>query len=368
MLKNRYSKLTAFVLAAVFVLSGCSAMNAQSKFSTASSQEYAYPEETVSKIPGSMETSDFGSAQYQESPEAPPDEYNTVTGGAESGGVGGAQINVPTPTANRKIIITVNLSLQTKEFESGIQEIASLTDQMGGYIQDSYVEGSNMNEKYIRRNASYTVRIPVENLNTFLESIGKDFNVVNQQQSANDISTQYFDSKARLESLRVQQERLVEMLKEATELQYMLEVERELAQVLYEIESYTSALNRMDDSVDMSTLYISLQEVVEYEDAPKPQPVTFGQRMRNTFGESWDNFLNLCQGFVLVLIALIPFLPLFVVIGIIIFLIVRRAKKCQRTQKNNTPVYPYYSVPPYNQNPTIPRQDNNKKDGPQKED
>lgn len=244
-------------------------------------------------------------------------------------------------TSDRKIVYTVDLSLQTTEFDEGVKQIPEMVETAGGFVQDSYVQGTNINERYYSRSASFTVRVPVEKLTAFTEDLGGIFHVVSQQKSSSDISNSYYDTQARLDSLRIQEERLKAMLETADELQYLLEVERELAQVLYEIESMTSSLRRMDSSVNLSTITIHLQEVSIVEDnLPEPKPITFGDRVREAFGDSLDGFIAFCQGLVIFIISLIPYLPIFLVIAVLIWLFVRAMRK--RRAKRPPRQYPVY--------------------------
>jgi hypothetical protein len=248
------------------------------------------------------------------------------TGGAATGGLGGAGLVVQQSDDSRKFVINVDLGLQTMEFDAGVGQLKTLTEQVGGYIQNSYAQGSGIGEEYFSRSANYTVRIPVDRLNEFLEAVSGSFNVTHQSQSSSDITMSYYDTEARLKSLRVQEERLLAMLEESGDLEYMLKVEKELADVLFEIEQYTSSLNRMDDSVELATVTMNLYEVVEYENLD-PEPATFGQRIGDAFGESWENFKGFCEGALLVLIALLPFLPVIAVIVVVIVLLVKRSNK-----------------------------------------
>lgn len=242
---------------------------------------------------------------------------------------GGADVALPIDvpsieTDDRKIVYTVDLSLQTTEFDEGVGQIPEMVEAAGGFVQDSYVQGSNINDRYYNRSASFTVRVPVGKLNAFTEDLGGIFHIVSQQKSSSDISNSYYDTQARLDSLRIQEERLKAMLETADELQYLLEVERELAQVLYEIESMTSSLRRMDSSVNLSTITIHLQEVSIIDDnQPEPKPVTFGQRVSEAVSDSLSGFVSFCQELVLLLIAVVPFLLVLLVIALLIWLFVR---------------------------------------------
>lgn len=275
----------------------------------------------------------------------------------EPGGESGVDVTALT-AESRKMVVTVDLALETMEFDAGLGEITALTDSMGGFVQDSYVQGINMNSRDQYRYASYTIRVPADKLRSFLDGLGSRFNVLHEQQSSSDISASYFDSTARLSSLRVQEERLIAILETATELKYILEIERELANVLYQIETITSAINRMDNSVSLATVTLSLQEVGVYVES-LPTPVTFGQRMRYALTSSWETVKSIGEGFVLFLVVLIPYLPLLAIIALIVVLVVRRQRKRALDNPPIKPAYPpVYTIPnppPPPVNPHDPR-------------
>lgn len=272
----------------------------------------------------------------------------------EAGGGYDTAIQPVIPT-DRKIIKNVDLQLQTLAFDEGVKEISNLAASFGGYIQDSYVQGTDMYVERGTRYASFTVRIPVEKLDAFVNSLGGMFNVTSKSENSQDITETYFDSRARLDSLKVQEERLLAMLEKAEELQYMLEVERELMNVRYEIESLTSALARMDNSVSLSTVSVYLQEVVKYE-AIEDIPVTFSQRVSHAFTSSWKNFGDFSQGFAVALVSALPFLLLVAVIVAAIVLLVRRGNK-KRAAKRAAQAPPYQQITPaYPQEPAAAEQ------------
>lgn len=262
--------------------------------------------------------------------QAEPQEYAKaeMADMAESPETGGG---VAGPTVNRaadmrKIIKNVDMRLQTQTFDTSVEAIPKIAENFGGFVQDSYVEGRDMYNERGTRSANFTIRIPAEKLDSFVNSVGSEFHVISKSQNSQDITESYYDSKARLDALKIQEERLLEMLKQAAELEYLLQVEKELMNVRYEIESLTSSLNRMDSYVSMSTVTIYLQEVVKYipvEDVP----VTFGERISRAFGESWKSFGEFSQNFAVGFVAAFPFLLLLTIILFIIIAIVRKAVK-----------------------------------------
>ena len=68
-----------------------------------------------------------------------------------------------------------------------------------------------------------------------------------------DITNQYVDVEARLESLQAQQERLYELLEQAQDIETVLAIQNQLTEIQYQIESYTAQQRSYDQQV--STQY-----------------------------------------------------------------------------------------------------------------
>lgn len=310
-------RLFVLTMLLVLILSGCGGGSGADSY--ASSQ-------AASAAPSAMRN-DYGFAtdmQEMLAEEEALDMEEPETGGGADPGA------TVVPDQPRKIIQNASLTLQTREFDAGVDRIPQLTEQFNGFVQSSYTEGKSLYDQRGSRSASFTLRIPSERLGEFLNVIGDGFNVIGKQMYSNDITGQYYDSQARLNSLQIQEAQLLEMLEQAAELQYLLEVQRELANVRYEIESIQTQLNRMDSDVQYSTVDIRLEEVVEYT-ALDDQPATFGERASLAIRDSWAGFVDFIQGAIIVLIMLLPFLVVLAVILIVVVLIIKAVRK--RTPK-----------------------------------
>ena len=242
----------------------------------------------------------------------------------------------------RKIIKNVSMTLEALEFDKAVEDIKSSALSQGGYIENSYVSGRSINQQYNQRYASFTIRVPADKLSFYVNTLNEAYNLLNINETASDITDRYYDTEARLKSLVTQEERLLSMLEGATELQYMLEVERNLADVRYQIENYYSTLTRYDNQVSMSTVTIELQEVVKYQEITEP-PKTFGQRLSSAISGSWNNFVFGLQDFTIDFTYALPGLLTFcVIVGFIVFIFVslakrRKKKKQQKEENEKTP-------------------------------
>ena len=154
-----------------------------------------------------------------------------------------------------------------------------MVNSFGGYIESSNVYEGGINEGNYKnyRNANYTIRIPEEKFQNFLDQSSNIGVITNERTFAEDISSEYYDRETRLKVLQAQEERYLSILSEATEITEIIELEKALTEVRYEIESITGYLKQMDDLVDMSTVNITISEVAETSKSEKV-PVTIAEK------------------------------------------------------------------------------------------
>ena len=316
MKKKLYVLLAAALLASS--LAGCSSNNS----SPAESSSDSFNTARQSASPMSPQYAKAISEEIAYEMEA-----GTSAGGAEDSGLGGNSAAIQdTAASSRKIITNVNLQMETKTFDSGVDSIAAIVEQFGGYVQSSYVEGKSLYYERGTRSARFTLRIPADRLGEMLSAFSSTFNITSTDQSGNDVTDQYFDIEARLNSLRVQEQQLLKMLEDSKELKYLIEVQKELSSVRYQIETLISSLNRMDSYVSMSTVNIYLSEVVEYEQL-RNEPATFSAELRMTIRESADMFLRFCRNLLLAVIVFFPYLLILLALLFIILSIRRKRKR-----------------------------------------
>lgn len=226
------------------------------------------------------------------------------------------------PDENRKVIYTSDVSIETEQFEESVSTIRALLDETGGYVSSTSQWGSSSDGS---RRGDYTCRVPAEHYRAFLSGLQGAGNVYSLNEYTDDITTQYVDVQARLDSLQNQKERLEELAKEAKDIDTLLSIEDKLGEVQYQLESYTAQMRTFDNQVDYSTVVISLREVRKVSEG-----VTFGSRIRAAFSGSWENFVDGAQSFVIWLIYALPGLIILAIILCIAIPLIRRYRKRRR--------------------------------------
>ena len=239
--------------------------------------------------------------------------YDMDSGATEESSVNGEKLLEP----ERKIIKSSQLSLETAKFNDVINSLEDMVKSYGGYIASSSIDAEGINNNYqCLRFASYKINVPSDKLDDFLDESSKLATVRNKSTSAEDITAQYYDNESRLKSLQIQEERYLEILKTATEVKDIIEIENALTDVRYEIENLTTCLNKISNLVDMATVNINIQEVSQ-ETVAQSVPKTLGEKISSSFVNSLKKIKEFSINTVIFVIAAIPYL---IIISILLVL------------------------------------------------
>lgn len=221
-----------------------------------------------------------------------------------------------------KIIYSADAGIETKEYDKTIEAIYAMVDEYGGFLESSSISGTTRSSSR-GRNADFVMRIPSERFNELTGRLSDLGNVSYCRTYSENVTTEYIDVESRLESYRIQEQRLLAMLEKATELEDMLTIEEHLADVRYHIESYTTQLNYLDSMVSYSTVTLSVEEVVDYT-PDQSVTRTFGDKMGSAFSDSLDNIVDLFQGLILMLLRSWYLILAF---AVVIVIVIRKVKK-----------------------------------------
>lgn len=197
----------------------------------------------------------------------------------------------------KKVIKTGGLSYRV---ESTKEEYNRLNGLLKKY--EAYISSENENKGYDRVNYNVSIKVPPQNFDPLIADITKDKKLDNRWVNTDDVTSRYYDLQSRIENKQKLEERYQEILKQATKISDILEVERNLNQVRSEIESLQGQFKLLNHQINYSTLDISFYELVPYELDQEQRP-GFGTRLLNAMSAGWQGF----QTFIVYLLALWPF-------------------------------------------------------------
>lgn len=312
-------KMIALLAAAMLILTGCGA----SKYTyadTAASAEA--PAEEPAAYAQEQQSNSASYYEYEEGvgwEAAESEEYDAAAG---EGGISSTAGIESVGATSQKLIKTVSMSMETKEFDTLLENIRSKVEELGGYIESSEVSGSSYYSLQGNRYAWMTLRIPADKLDGFVTIVSELGNVTSKNESVQDITLQYVDVESHKKALETEQTRLLELLEKAESMEDIIAIESRLSEVRYELQSYGSTLRTYDNQVNYSTVSINISEVERV--TPVIEERTFFEEVQYRLS---DNLYDIGQGmrnFAIWLISSLPYLFIWAVIIIVIILAVKK--------------------------------------------
>ena len=307
-MKRNAIKIGALVLIACLLLTGCGAAKSRD---TADGSYYSYPEPAESGAYATEEEAAYYAADEDVyyGPENKSANYDS--------GDDPVSVDPGAMQQGLKIIYRSRLDIETLTYSESLAAVKQAISAYNGYIQSTNEYGGiRYSSGYTsERTAEIVARIPTDGYAAFMTESGNFGNITSRNESTQDVTSAYLDIEARLESLETQETRLLELVKEADDIDTILAIESQLSDVRYQIESYTSQKRTYDNLLSYSTVTIYLREVKETTPTEEP---TFGQKFVSTVKESAKTFVDFLEGLVYALVYLIPYI---ILIGVVILII-----------------------------------------------
>lgn len=241
------------------------------------------------------------------------------------------QESTQTAPMEEKIIYSAYVDMETLDFDKTVTDLEAAVLAAGGFIQNSEKSGNSSYDTdgtvhIMNRRAYYVVRIPADKFNSFLENAGGLGNIVSNNKTAENVTSQYQDFEARMTSLKTEESRLLELMQKAEDINALIQLESRLSQVRYDIESIQRNLSNLDKRIAYSTVNFNIREVRVYQPSAKVQR-TFGQRIADSFTRGWENFVDDLGDFFVDFVGAIFPLTVFAAVVIVVVIIVRRKMK-----------------------------------------
>lgn len=220
---------------------------------------------------------------------------------------------------NKKIIKEGNISFETADVARTRKQIMASLKHLGGYAEN---DSETVNGGENRKEYQLNIRIPAANFDAFLNSVSGTATKIDQKNiRVRDVTTEYIDTKARLNNKLELEKRYLNLLNRAGKMRDLLDIEEKLTEIRIDIESTQSQLNYMSKQVEFSSLAITF-----YTTQPKQVNAGngFGYKLKIAIGNGFDSLQSLFFG-------LIGFWP-FVLVAAVLWSLIKRWRKSRRIQ------------------------------------
>ncbi len=231
----------------------------------------------------------------------------------------------------RKLIKRGAVNIDAENYDAVFDDITALVKGVDGYIENSNVSVNQrlVNSKRVDyRHCNMALRIPQSEFDSVYNQLLSMGKTKHYEQSSEDITNRYRDTVNEVKNLEVREQALRKIMDKADSISDVVNVERELSRVRGEINGLSGTLQHWDRLVDLSTIQVSLSEVIDDSQTVQPIDDTLWSRAKQAFIVNLNHLIEALENIFIGIIGILPMLiPLIIVITIVLLVIKNRRKK-----------------------------------------
>ncbi len=224
----------------------------------------------------------------------------------------------PAQPQERLVIENADLAVVVKDPKASMKEIGDLAKQYGGFVVSSNLYQSYSPAGKEIPEASIVIRVTSDKLDDALTKIKAGaVDVQSENRSGQDVTSQYVDLQAQLKAKQAAEEKLLEIMDQATRAEDVLNTYLQAQNVETEIEQLKGQIKYLEESASLSA--ISVRLIAE----EGTQPIQVGPwRPAGAAKEAIQRLIVFFQNFVEFLITFVLYiLPALILIAIPVFLV-----------------------------------------------
>jgi len=211
----------------------------------------------------------------------------------------------------RKIIKESWIRFEVEKYAEAMVEIKGIISEHHGYISQENESSSDYS-----LNNSLSIRVPAGDFDALVDKlVTVAVKVDSKSINARDVTEEFIDIEARLNTKREVEKRYLALLNDARTITDILAVEEKLRIIREEIESKEGRLKYLNDQVSLSTIHLDVYQELTFEPGFK-----FLKKIGTALKGGWKGLLK-------VLVGLIHIWPLLIIVTVVLIWLNRRRKK-----------------------------------------
>lgn len=261
----------------------------------------------------------------------------------------------PSAEYERKIVRNGNLTMQADDARECYSQLLDYAKSLGGY-ESSCTVNSHEYDYTTYVNLDAVIKLPPEQLDAFMNKAGEIGTVTYSSITSDEITSEYYDVKTRLDSQTKALESYYALLEKAETVEDIITIQTRIDDLTANIESLKGMIKLYDSMVDESTVNLS---VVQNTAITPPasefewnslDPATVGKLIKRGFLGVTNFLWSLLQWLFIIIVSALPLL----VIGGGIFWLIRFLRKRRKAKNSNAadskddPASDNPSAPSYN--------------------
>lgn len=229
-----------------------------------------------------------------------------------------------------KLIIYNDMTVETKNFNNYINKLEEITVKSEAYIQQQNVYNGTLEGDEIR-NAYYIIRVPKDKVKFFSEHFNAlEGKVTRREVNIENVTQRYLDIQRRVNINKAKEERLTKLLKKADNIEDLITIEKEIAQLVTERESMQTDLIELEHNIKYDYYTIHVNEVREYQEIKVEK--SFKADIDYTFENSIKHFVDFLQNVVLFFVYTWIIWLLSIIVAVVVVIIVKNKLKKKKLE------------------------------------
>lgn len=248
---------------------------------------------------------------------------DAATGGDTTGSDTTSTVaDLRTPPSERAVISTGTVSLRSKDVAEARREVQRVVDAQGGDITD---ENTETDDEGATSYSRLVVRVPSAKFNAAMVALEEAAEFRSSNRGAKDVTTEVIDTDVRVRAQESSLKRVELLLSRAQSLKDIIWIESQLTSRQAELDSMKSQQAWLRDQTSFSTITVDITAITEKDKVEEEKETGFLAGLdggMKAMGASLSAIATVVG-------ALLPFAVLLLVLGLPVWLLVRRRRTTQ---------------------------------------
>jgi len=207
----------------------------------------------------------------------------------------GTQQATPNEDWNKKIIRNGTITLEVKDYSKYYQLIGEIVKREGGYI----AQEDQQHSEYKLEN-KIVLKVPVarfeETMTLVSNGTGND-EVKEKKITSEDVTGEVVDTKSRIEAKKEVRLRYLDLLKQAKNMNDILQVQTEINEIQEQMEMASGRVNYLNHASAFSTITLTFYQILNPGASDQKEP-SFSTKILDAFLSGWQFIKALIVGLV----------------------------------------------------------------------
>lgn len=227
----------------------------------------------------------------------------------------------PAPAVEDKVISHGTVEVESDDVGAARADVQKVTDAVGGQVSESTAETGDDGEPL---RARLVLRVPAGEFDTAMDRLEGIGDLVSSEQSSDTVTEEYADLTARMRAQEASLRRVELLFGRAQSIRDIVSIESQLTSRQAELDALKGRLRVLDDQTTLSTIAVHVSRTPE---GPARKDDTDQAGFLAGLDAGWTALAAAAVAVATVAGALLPFAVLVLLVGLPLWLVLRRRRR-----------------------------------------